>query len=205
MFLNNRRDKLVLLHSILFGFLLCFLTAFSSLADAQNRNYYKNPKVILDEVSKQGARTIVSELYNHPTEWNFVLQHIATGTKTWLKVAVALHPGSDAGASEMLTLSVGEALERSPSNVFKVALTEFQLEAICSGPDVDDERYNSYSLAIKAINQRQKSISAIAEPKLKIISTKCIQLLEEAKSGIAKFHKNVRMESGLTIDIYTYA
>ena len=188
MFLNNRREKLVILLNILFGFLLCFLTASLSLADAQNKNYYKDPNVILDEVSKRGAHTIVLELYSKPTEWNFVLRQIAAGTKTWLNVAVKLHAGSDAGASEMLTLSVGEALERSPSNVFKIALTEFQLEAICSGPDVDDARYNSYALAIKAINQRQKRISAIANPKLKNVSTKCIQLLEEAKSGIAKFY-----------------
>ena len=151
-------------------------------------NYYKNPKAILDEISKRGARTIVSELYDHPTEWNFVLQHIATGTKTWLKVAVVLHPDSDAGASEMLTLAVGEAIEIAPENVLRTALKEFQLQSICSGPDVDDARYNSYKLAITAIDRRQKRISAITDPKLKNVSNKCIQLLEESKSEVARFY-----------------
>ena len=188
MFLNYRCTNFVILHIILLGFFLCFLAESSSSADAKNKNYYKNPKAILDEVSKRGAHTIVSELYDHPTEWNFVLQHIATGTKAWLKVAVALRPGSDAGASETLTLSVGEALEISPSNVFQIALTEFQLKSVCSGPDIDDARYNSYDLAIKTIDRRQKCISTITDPKLKNVSTKCIQLLEESKSGIAKFY-----------------
>lgn len=192
MFLNDRSDKLVILLIILLGFTLCFVTVSSSSADAQNKSYYKNPKAILAEVSKRGARTIVSELYDHPTGWNFVLKHIATGTKTWLKVAVALHPGSDAGASEMLDLSVGEALEKAPANVFSVILPEFQLQSICSGPDVDDARYNSYELAIKAIDRRQKRISAITDPKLKNVSNKCIQLLEVSKSGIARFYGKVK-------------
>lgn len=188
MILNDRCDKLWILLIGLFGFVLCFITIPSSLADAQEENYYKKPKTIIDEVSKRGSRMIVSELYDHPTKWNFVLRHIATGNKMWLRVAVSLHPGSDAGASEMLTLAVGEALEKAPVNVFSVALPTLQLESICSGPDIDDVRYNSYDLSIKAIEKRQERISAITEPKFKDVSTKCIQLLEESKSDIAKFY-----------------
>ncbi len=151
-------------------------------------NYYKNPKAIINEVLKRGARTITSELYSHPNVWNFVLQKIATGAKSWLRVAVALHPGSDAGASEMLALSVGEALENSPEDVFRITLKEFQLESICSGPDIDNVRYNSYELAIKAIKRRQNRILAISDPKLKNIGEKCIQTLEKSKDEVARFY-----------------
>lgn len=189
MFNHNKKNiKRKLLSTICLGFLIFFVPAASLSANDSTSNYYKNPKTILDEISKRGARTIVSELYDHPTEWNFVLQHIARGTKTWLKVAVALYPGSDAGASEMLELSVGEALEKAPVNVFSVTLPVFQLESICSGPDVDNARYDSYDLAIKAIDRRQKRISAITDPKLKNVSNKCIQLLEESKAEVARFY-----------------
>lgn len=125
---------------------LCGWSAFSvSLLPASEstgiKQYYADPKTTIDEINRRGAHEIVSELYSHPNEWNEVLRKIASGDKSWLRVAVALHPGSDAGSNEMLTLSVGEALEKAPENVFKIALKEFSLNSICGAPDTDDDRY----------------------------------------------------------------
>jgi len=151
-------------------------------------SYYRDPKAIINEVSKRGADVIVSELYSTDEAWKFVLRNIAVGTEPWLKVAVALHPGSDAGASEMLNLSVGEALENTPENVFRFTLQEFQLNTICSGVDIDDPRYNSYELSMKAIKRRQDRIAGISHPDLRDVAKRCIQILEESKAGIAKYY-----------------
>ncbi|MBI4689535.1 MAG: hypothetical protein HY754_04620 [Nitrospirae bacterium] len=176
-----------ILFVIFFGYLL-----FSADVLLANKNetisYYKNPKSIMNKISNRGSHAIVSELYSCHEAWDFVLQKIATATKSWLKVAVALHSGADAGTSEMLALSVGEALENSPEDVFRIVLKEFQLESICGGPDIDDVRYNNYELAMKAIKRRQDRISTLSNPKLKNVGKKCTQLLEKSKDGIARFY-----------------
>ena len=150
--------------------------------------YYTDPKAIINEVSKRGASVIVFELSGNDEAWKFVLRNIAAGTESWLKAAVALHPGSDAGTAEMLNLSVGEALENAPGNVFRFTLEEFQLDSICSGVDVDDPRYDSYKLSMEAINRRQNRIAAISDSDLRDVGKRCVQILEESKAGIASYY-----------------
>jgi hypothetical protein len=170
--------------------LLALLTLLEpSISLSKPLSYYNDPKLIIAEASKRGAGTVVSELYSNPTEWIFLLRQIATGSDAWLKVAVALHPGSDAGASQMLALSIGEALENAPENVFKIVLGEFHLNLICGAPDLDDPRYGSYELAMEAIKKRQTRISAVTDSKLRAICNECIQLLEKAKDDIAMFYR----------------
>lgn len=111
----------------------CFLYSVGTLYATENitHQYYTEPVVILNDISNHGASVVAAELYSHHERWNIVLRNIAMGTELWLKVAVALHSGSDAAISEMLSLSVGEALENAPKNVFRIALPEFQLKSIC--------------------------------------------------------------------------
>jgi hypothetical protein len=179
-------------------FKLLFLTATLSIYFAAGLAYsansipqgvYSKPTAILDEIKSKGARAVVSELYDDQNVWQSMLQKIASGNLAWLKVAVALHPVSDAGSSEMLTLAVGEALENDPKNVFKIALGSFKLGNICSGPDVDDARYDSYELSMKAINRRIKKVAAIKDQSLMNTSKECTQYLEKSRKGIAQFYE----------------
>ena len=147
------------------------------------------PKAIMQDIQLKGARAVVSQLYEHPQTWRLILADIATGDQSWLEVAVALHPGSDAGSSEMLTLAVGAALENNPANVFQTALKAFQLKSICSGPDVDDPKYGSYELSMKAINQRIGKVNSIKDKSSAAISKACVQHLEESKNGITQFYQ----------------
>ena len=180
--------------SLIFLALLTLLKPGISLAKCSS--YYKNPKLIIAEASERGAGTVVAELYSNSTEWAFLLRQIATGTEAWLKVAVALHPGSDAGASQMLTLSVGEALENAPANVFKIALGEFQLNLICGAPDLDDTRYGSYELAMEAIKKRQMRISNVTDSRLGAVCSECIQILDKAKHDIGMFYRKDKSKDG---------
>ncbi len=155
---------------------------------AAGAGYHTNPKQIINEIDKRGAKQIVFELYQDQETWYSVLRKIGTGEESWLKVATALRSGSDAGASEMLTLAVGEALEHKPAVVFKIALQAFELRDICSSPDVDDERYNSYELSIRSVNIRIDKVAAITNQGMKDISNKCIQYLEDSKEHLARFY-----------------
>ncbi len=89
----------------------------------------------------------------------------------------------------MLTLAVGEALENNPKNVIRIATKGYQLEMICIGPDVDDARYDSYDLAIKAIDKRIEKVASIKEKGIINQCNECIQSLMESKKGIASFYQ----------------
>jgi len=169
-------------------FVVCIILGPLYLIAVENNKYYLDPIKVIDEVTNRTAHVIVSELYAHPNEWRTVLRNIASGNEAWIRVAVALNPGSDAGSSDMLTASVGEALENAPENVLKIAVKEFPLDSICDSPDVNNDRYNSYDLAIKAINLRQNKVSEITNPKLAGLSKQCIQMLERAKDEVKRYY-----------------
>jgi hypothetical protein len=179
-------DKLI---TFSFAISIVLMTSIAYGADAKPSDFQLKPESLLQEIKSKGAGAVVFKLYDDSNTWNYILKKIATGDRSWLGIAVALHPGSDAGSSEMLTLAVGEALEHNPLNVFQIAPKDYQLSFICSGPDVDDNRYDSYELSMKAINLRIKKVAAIKEPSLMNMSKECISFLEESKKGIAQFYE----------------
>jgi len=179
-------NKLLLYSVSVIVFLISFLPAYAS--DNKTTGYWSTPQALIQEIESKGAKPVVSELYSNTTTWSFVLRRIASGEQSWLKVAVALHAGADAGASGMLTLAVGEALGNNPKNVFTIAAESFELSNICAGPDVDDARYNSYKLSIKEINKRIEKISAVKDRSTEKTGKECIQYLEASKKGIADFY-----------------
>ena len=146
-------------------------------------------KAIQEDIKVLGAKKVCISLYDDEKKWYDLLRKIASGNEEWLKVAINLREGSDAGASEMLSLAVGEALEYNPENVFKFALNSFEINVICDGPDVDDKRYDSYELSIKAINKRIKKVSSVKDRNLQDKRNECLRLLSEAKKPIANFYQ----------------
>ena len=140
------------------------------------------------QISTVGAKSTLDLAYASEEKWEQLLAGIATGTKEWLIIANQLHLASDAGASEQLCFAVGEALEHNPDNVLALSLSEFGVRSVCSGPDVDDQRFNSYKLSMSAIDLRLKMLRAIKDNTLRKSRDSCIAILEEAKVGIAKFY-----------------
>jgi hypothetical protein len=146
------------------------------------------PEAITKSVASLGARASLSRLYENKAKWSKLLAGIASGEPGWLDVAKRLHPVSDGGASEQLGLAVGEALEHRPANVLSLTLTEFRIEIVCGGPDVDDPRFDSYDLSMAAIEQRQRMLRALRISTLTAARDACVNELEKAKAGIAHFY-----------------
>jgi len=187
--LKKRKTKIIIYK---FGFILLFLAVNVLVFCDSIRDDLKKPKSILNAIVLKGARIVVTELFSNPQNWEYVLCKIASGDKEWLRVAVGLNKGAEAGASEMLALAVGEALEKAPENVFNITSNSFLLSDICSGPDVDVERYNSYELAIRAIDQRIKMVLSVKDSKLKGTCQSCILYLKQSKEGIEKYFNEDR-------------
>jgi len=146
------------------------------------------PDDVLGRIAKLGARPTLDAMYEDGGEWHQVLSGIATGERHWLKVAVELHPTSDAGPSRQLELATGEALEHHPSTVLEIAVPVIGIRSVCGGPDVDDKRYDSFELSTRAIEMRKRMLRTVSETGLLALRNRCIQQLEASKAGIAKFY-----------------
>jgi hypothetical protein len=138
-------------------------------------------------IREKGAATALRQIYESEKQWQELLRGIATGQVNWLNVANELRPASDAGSAEQLELAVGEALEHRPSTVLRVAFPVFGV-SVCGGPDVDDARFDSYELSIRAIAKRRKLLSRISAPNLRRARDLCVGELELSKVGIARFY-----------------
>jgi hypothetical protein len=142
---------------------------------------------LMQEIATNGPRDVVTALYDDDAKWDELLDHVANGNEEWLRAAVALRPGTDAGATNMLTLSVGEALEHSPAQVLRIAAAAFGFDLVCGAPDADDDRYNSLESSLRAIELRMRKLSQLADPALKVDRDECTQHLEASKAAVVDF------------------
>lgn len=144
----------------------------------------------MERIKNKGVSKALESFYENKKDWQALLAGVGSGDEKWLNVAVQLKKATDAGTSEQLYLAVGEALEHSPTNVFKIAFPAFTIDMVCTGPDIDDERYNSYDLAIGAIRKRIRMVESVTVPTLESFQLQCVQHLEASKAGIAHFYGN---------------
>ena len=138
-------------------------------------------------IREKGASGALRQFYEDDRQWPQLLHGIATGRTSWLDIANELQPASDAGARVQLQFAVGEALEHRPANVLRIALPIFGM-SVCGGPDVDDSRFDSYELSIRAIDKRKRTLAQVQSSSLHLVRDRCIQELESSKSGIARFY-----------------
>ncbi len=146
------------------------------------------PQGVAVRMEKSGTSAALAQIYGSKGQWRALLEGIASGTVAWLQIATRLRSVSDAGASEQLDLAVGEALEHHPENVLSVAIPAFDIGIVCSGPDVDDPRYDSYQRSLKAIELRMAKLRTISDLSLAKRQDECIKDLQASKSAIARFY-----------------
>jgi hypothetical protein len=142
---------------------------------------------VMEKIKNKGAGATLRALYESNAQWSALLVGISSGKKEWLAIATQLKSVSDAGASEQLTLAVGEALEHQPNNVLTYTVPRFTISDICSGPDVDDTRFNSLQLAMAAIERRQQMLRSVKNESLARLRDECLVGLEHAKTRVADF------------------
>lgn len=155
--------------------------------DKGNDNLEINANDLSNVLTTECPKTIINNLYHNTNVWNSILRNIATGKLEWINVAVNLKKWSDAAASEMLNLSVGEALGHAPEYVLLEATKVFKLDDICNCPDIDDDRFATYDKALQAIEQRIMALEKVDSEELVNGREYCIQKLQESKSHLRQF------------------
>jgi hypothetical protein len=159
-----------------FGTLLCLALLTNSMA------YGVPPtaREVLSQINARGPRAVLDDLWGRPG-WDDLLTKVETGQEGWLKVATAIRPATDAGASEMLTLAVAAALYRNPRSTLKLGAPAFGVEAICGA--LDDE-WETKQSAIAHLNGRIGAVNTISDQDITAIRDECLKHLLHAKQYV---------------------
>jgi hypothetical protein len=145
------------------------------------------PRSLLAEVRARGARAVVEELWEDGGGWSEFTQGVASGAAEWLEVAVALAPGTDAGATSELLVALFLALEPAPERTFRLFYpssrvqaqlgSEFSLANVCGGGHVyiDFEPLEALRLIEARVAAVQDVPSDLAVPR-----ESCLRGLEQS-------------------------
>jgi hypothetical protein len=147
---------------------------------------------IIHKIKKEGAHKVVNELYEDESKWDELLRNVASGDKSWLEVATYLRQGTDAGATEMLDIAVGGALENNPRAVLLITLNVFQVWEICNGPDVvNNEKYDTFKKAKDAVERRIRALNTITDENLIEKRNLCIKELNKSVPHLQNYFEKL--------------
>ena len=101
-----------------------------------------SPERIARDIETDGVKAVVDRLWNSG-DYDRLLNHIDKGTPAWVALAPKLAAGTDAGASEELTIALAYALPRNPQavlSVLDVCATNAEQIILSRNPDTADFR-----------------------------------------------------------------
>lgn len=131
-------------------------------------------------VADVGAEATVRSL-SKDGHWNAVEAEIGTGDADWVALAPLLAPGTDAGTSEGLSISLADALPKNPRAVLAVLNVRggdmLGAEHVCAAPFIEDTAEHQASYKKSAL----RSLSGITEASLQPARVACIDRLSRAR------------------------
>lgn len=169
---------------VLTGWVALLAGTSAAVAGATAIDHAADPAAILRDVSAHGAATVVRELYDHRARWDGVLRHVELGEEAWLRVAIALRPGTDAGSASELHDSVVAALAVAPANVLRVAVPEFPLSDLCGGRH---DPLATYDAAVNEVGKMMAAVAAIESAQLSKRRDECLSTLKAARADLKRF------------------
>jgi hypothetical protein len=140
------------------------------------------PNTLLQQLQSTDAQAVVRKLTD--AQWNFILNKVETGKRQWLTVAATLHRHTDAGESEMLTLAMGKALRRNPTEVLRIVTGEVTAKEICGYPDMTESDTNSKEKVAAYLDSRIAAVEAVSEKALIGRRNECLEIMRETRREV---------------------
>ena len=142
------------------------------------------PDDILHRIVLQGAQQTVGDLWGQPPAWDAVTEKIASGQEQWLAVAVALHPGTDAGASTALRDAMFRALEKNLAGVLRHAEPEFPIAVLCAGRS---DPLPTLGESLRELERVRAALEKLHDPRLQNSRATCLAGLKKARIKLRRF------------------
>ncbi len=124
---------------------------------------------LLKRIADQGGHKVLWDLWEREKEFYQVMSDIESGDPSWLKVAAAFKPFSDAGAALSIDYSVAFALPQAPERVLALVGHGFNLEDVCTSPFLEPEPGEAEAYEKKALS----ALARINDPALKPVAARC--------------------------------
>jgi hypothetical protein len=140
---------------------------------------------VMTLVQQKGASGALDMLFGS-AQWDSVLDGIAGGGAGWLRVAAALRPVSDAGASEDLHQAISEALGTNAPGVLRLVkdgAVAAEDACLLYGFMTQTPAANKAKLQ-HFVARRRKAVSAVTDPVLAKPKSECLAQLDRAERDI---------------------
>ena len=139
---------------------------------------------IRERMSSAGATATLSELYRNQKGWRRFLRGIASGDREMVPIGAALYKVADGGVAEDLVHAFGEALKVNPEMVLSIAGKDVGVKLVCSPPDVDDVRFDSFAAASRELDRRERAVRVSVGDARRV---QCLRSLVEARTALGHF------------------
>jgi hypothetical protein len=165
--------------------LVAVAVSFAAVAFAQTATL--TPENVLKEIEAKGAKAVMSQWFyaNNGRDWERLLDKIDTGADAWLEVARKIRPGTDAGATLGLKVSLAIALTHNPEGVLKMVPDTFPMEEICTVPFIESSKAKDMA----HIRKVRLALKRVTSPDLKEKRDTCQGFIEkDAKAEKTRAH-----------------
>ena len=134
------------------------------------------PSAIRALLEGQDASAVVRSL--DESAWNGFLAHVEAGDRGWIDLVPLLAPGTDAGTSESLIISLSRALKSNPAGVLSVLAADHYSPAdICGDNDIE---VSPLDMA-RFIDEALVKVAAVLDPELSEARNECLYALTDAR------------------------
>ena len=172
------------MRSVLTGCVVVLAANGGAMAKEATVDQATDPVAILRDVSARGAAAVVRDFYDDRVDWDSMLHQVERADEAWLRVAVALRPGTDAGSTSELHDSVVAALAADPATVLRVAVPDFPLSDLCSGRH---DPLATYDAAVTEVDKMVAAVAAIESPQLSKDRDECLRALRASRGDLKRF------------------
>ena len=134
------------------------------------------PSAIRALLEGQDAAQVVQSLDD--SSWNAFLAHVEAGERGWIDLVPLLAPGTDAGTSESLIITLSRALKANPAGVLSVlAANHYSPADICGDNDIEVSAFE----AVAFIDEALVKVAAVMDPDLSAVRNECLYALTDAR------------------------
>lgn len=134
------------------------------------------PSAIRALLDGQDATAAVQSL--DESVWNGFLAHVEAGDRGWIDLVPLLAPGTDAGRSESLIITLSRALKANPAGVLNVlAADHYSAADICGDNDIEVSLFE----AVAFIDEALVKVAAVMDPDLSEARNECLYALTDAR------------------------
>jgi hypothetical protein len=133
---------------------------------------------VLADIQLHGPEAVVASLRSDQPKWDDVMAKIAGGKNKWLRVAGALRPATDGGASETLDEAVFLALKPASAAVLKLLMEgRFSTDSVCSS---NIARNYSEQQSRRLIRERISILTGLSATGIQAMRDDCVTKLAAA-------------------------